>query len=77
MQRALAAAEGRTRSPSRTPPSSPRSRDATRTRSTFLRKAVAAGYCREIITRQPEFARFRDNPDFRSIVAAPQKAAGS
>ncbi len=42
-----------------------------------LRQAVAAGYCREIIARQPEFARLRDNPDFRSIVAAPQKAAGS
>jgi tetratricopeptide (TPR) repeat protein len=43
----------------------------------MLRKAVSAGYCPEILTRQPEFARLRDNPDFRSIVASPQKAAGS
>jgi hypothetical protein len=43
----------------------------------WLRRAVGAGYCREIILRQPEFARLRDNPDFRAIVAAPQKAAGS
>jgi Flp pilus assembly protein TadD len=43
----------------------------------LLRKAVAAGYCPEIITRQPEFARLRDDPDFRSIVAAPKKTAGS
>jgi tetratricopeptide (TPR) repeat protein len=43
----------------------------------LLRKAVAAGYCPEIIVSQPELARFRDNPDFRSIIAAPQKAAGS
>jgi tetratricopeptide (TPR) repeat protein len=43
----------------------------------WLRKAVAAGYCRSIIARQPEFARLRDNPDFRSIVAAPRAAAGS
>jgi len=43
----------------------------------WLRKAVAAGYCRQTIAAQPEFARFRDNPDFRSIVAAPRNAAGS
>ena len=43
----------------------------------LLRKAVSAGYCPEILRRQPEFARLRDNPEFRSIVAAPQKAAGS
>jgi hypothetical protein len=43
----------------------------------LLRKAVAAGYCPEILTRQPEFARFRDKPDFRAIVAAPRKTAGS
>ena len=42
----------------------------------LLRKAVAAGSCREILTRQPEFARLRDNSEFRSILAAPQKAAG-
>jgi Flp pilus assembly protein TadD len=42
----------------------------------FLRKAVAAGYCPSILTFRPEFARFRENPDFRLIVAAPQKAAG-
>jgi Flp pilus assembly protein TadD/TolB-like protein len=43
----------------------------------FLRRAVDAGYCREIITRQPEFARLQQNPEFRSIIAAPQKAAGN
>jgi Flp pilus assembly protein TadD/TolB-like protein len=43
----------------------------------WLRKAVAAGYCREIIAAQPEFARLRDNPDFRSIIAAPRNATGS
>ncbi len=41
----------------------------------LLHQAVALGYCREILGRQPEFERFRDNPEFRSIVAAPQKAA--
>jgi Flp pilus assembly protein TadD/TolB-like protein len=43
----------------------------------FLKKAVAAGYCGAIIARQPEFARLRDEPAFRSIVAAPREAAGS
>ena len=43
----------------------------------WLRRAASAGYCRDIILWQPEFARFRDNPDFRSIVAVPQRAAGS
>jgi len=43
----------------------------------WLRKAVAAGYCRDILVRQPEFARLRDEPAFRSIVAAPRTAAGS
>ncbi len=43
----------------------------------WLRKAVAAGYCREIVERQPEFARLSQNPEFRSIIAAPPKAAGS
>ena len=43
----------------------------------WLRKAVAAGYCRQTIAVQPDFARFRDNPEFRSIVAAPRTAAGS
>jgi serine/threonine protein kinase/Flp pilus assembly protein TadD len=43
----------------------------------WLRKAVAAGYCRAIIARQPEFARLKDEPAFRSIVAAPRAAAGS
>jgi Flp pilus assembly protein TadD len=44
---------------------------------TFLRKAVAAGYCRSILTLRPEFAHLRESPEFRAIVAAPQKAAGS
>ena len=43
----------------------------------FLRKAVEAGYCPSILTLRPEFARLRESPEFRSIVAAPQKAAGS
>ena len=43
----------------------------------WLRKAASAGYCRDIIQRQPEFARFRDKAEFRSIVAAPQNATGS
>jgi Flp pilus assembly protein TadD len=43
----------------------------------FLRKAVDAGYCTSILTFRPEFARLRESPDFRSIVAAPHKAAGS
>ena len=42
----------------------------------FLRRAVDAGYCPTIFTFRPEFARFRENPEFRSIVVAPQKAAG-
>jgi tetratricopeptide (TPR) repeat protein len=42
----------------------------------LLRRAVGGGFCREIVAAQPEFERFRDNPEFRSIVAAPQKAAG-
>ena len=41
-----------------------------------LRKAVAAGYCRTIIARQPEFERFRNDPAFQAIVAAPPRAAG-
>jgi hypothetical protein len=36
----------------------------------WLRKAADAGYCREIIARQPEFAPVRDSPEFRAIVAA-------
>ena len=43
----------------------------------WLRKAVAAGYCRQIAERQPEFAKLRETNEFRSIIAAPQKAAGS
>ncbi len=41
-----------------------------------LRKAVAAGYCRTIIARLPEFERFRKEPAFQAIVAAPPRAAG-
>ncbi len=43
----------------------------------WLRKAVAAGACRAIIAWQPEFHRFRENPEYRSIIAAPRSAAGS
>ena len=42
----------------------------------LLKKAVAAGYSSAILARQPEFARLRDEPAFRSIVAAPRQAAG-
>ena len=35
----------------------------------WLRRAADAGYCRDIIARQPEFAAVRDSPDFRTIVA--------
>jgi Flp pilus assembly protein TadD/TolB-like protein len=42
----------------------------------YLRKAVAAGYCPIIVTFRPEFARFHESPEFRSIVTVPQKAAG-
>jgi len=42
-----------------------------------LRRAADAGYCRTIIARQPEFERLSQNPEFRSIIAAPPKAAGS
>jgi serine/threonine-protein kinase len=42
-----------------------------------LRKAVAAGYCPQILARQPELASLRESPEFQSIVAAPRKAAGS
>lgn len=43
----------------------------------WLRRAVEAGYCRSILARQPEFSRLREEPEFRSIVAAPREAAGS
>ena len=35
----------------------------------WLRKAADAGYCREIIARQPEFSAVRDSPEFRAIIA--------
>jgi len=35
----------------------------------WLRKAADAGYCREIIARQPEFASMRESAEFRAIVA--------
>ncbi len=43
----------------------------------WIRKAVDAGYCRQIIARQPEFASLHSSPEFQSIVAAPRKTAGS
>ncbi len=43
----------------------------------WLRKAVEAGYCRDIIARSPELVSLRDSPEFRSIVATPRPAAGS
>ena len=43
----------------------------------FLRRAVDAGYCRQILGRQPEFASLRGSPEFESIVAGPRKAAGT
>ncbi len=42
----------------------------------WLQKAVAAGACPAIIDWQPAFRRFRENPKYRSIVAAPRAAAG-
>ena len=39
----------------------------------WLRKAVDAGYCRAIVVRQPEFSRFLNEPDFRSIIAEPRR----
>jgi tetratricopeptide (TPR) repeat protein len=43
----------------------------------FLRRSAALGYCADIFARQPEYERLRENPEFRSIIAAPQKAARS
>jgi len=43
----------------------------------WIRRAVAAGYCRDVVLWQPEFNRFHDKSEFRAIVAAPQRAAGS
>ena len=43
----------------------------------WLRRAVAAGYCRTTIARQPEFEGFRNDPAFQAIIAAPPRAAGS
>jgi serine/threonine-protein kinase len=43
----------------------------------WLRKAVDAGFCRDIVLRQPEFSRLQNEPAFRSIITAPRKAAGS
>jgi Flp pilus assembly protein TadD/TolB-like protein len=43
----------------------------------WLRKAVDAGYCRQIIARMPEFASLRESPEFQSIVSPPRKAAAS
>jgi Flp pilus assembly protein TadD/TolB-like protein len=42
----------------------------------LLRRAVEMGYCRDIIARQPEFERFRKEPGFQVIVAAPPRTAG-
>ncbi|MEP6800937.1 MAG: protein kinase, partial [Acidobacteriota bacterium] len=42
----------------------------------WIRKAVAGGYCRQIVSRQPEFEPLRSDPTFQTIVAAPRKAAG-
>ena len=44
---------------------------------TWLRRAVDAGYCPQILARMPDLATLRDDPEFRSIVAAPRPAAGS
>jgi Flp pilus assembly protein TadD len=43
----------------------------------WLRKAVDAGYCRELLAKQSEFAPLRGDSEFRSIIAAPRSAAGS
>ena len=43
----------------------------------FLRRSAALGYCADIFARQPEYERLREKPEFRSIIAAPQKATRS
>ncbi len=43
----------------------------------WLRKAVDAGYCRQIIARMPEFASLREIPEFQAIVSPPRKASAS
>ncbi len=43
----------------------------------WLKKAVDAGYCPQILARRPEFAALRESPEFKSIIAAPRNAAGS
>jgi len=42
--------------------------DQTRVTLDWLRKAVKAGYCREIIARQPEFTSLHGSADFRALV---------
>ncbi len=42
----------------------------------WLKKAVAAGYCPQLLARQPIFAPLRESTEFQSIVAAPRNAAG-
>jgi serine/threonine-protein kinase len=48
-------------------------RGNTRDAMSWLRKAADAGYCREIIARQPEFASVRGSAEFRAIVAPKSK----
>jgi len=43
----------------------------------FVRKSVRAGYCPAIAAGLPELASLRSDSEFRAIVAAPRKAAGS
>ena len=43
----------------------------------WLRRAVDAGYCRQIAARMPELAPLRESPEFRSIVAPPRSATGT
>jgi tetratricopeptide (TPR) repeat protein/TolB-like protein len=43
----------------------------------WLRKAVDAGYCRQIIARMPEFATLRETAEFQAIVAPSRKATAS
>jgi Flp pilus assembly protein TadD/TolB-like protein len=43
----------------------------------WMAKAIAAGYCREALAQQPELASLREDPKFKSIIAAPRKTAGS
>jgi Flp pilus assembly protein TadD len=43
----------------------------------WLKKAVAAGYCPQVLAREPVFGSLHESPEFQTIVAVPRRAAGS